>query len=91
VGVRTDARTDRRSRHDLGLTVRESGVAAFLAKGLTNRDIGAALWLSENTIKSHLKAIYRKVHLASRGETIAHFVSDPGFRRKAVEHQSRTA
>jgi DNA-binding NarL/FixJ family response regulator len=77
--------------HDFGLTLRESDVAVFLAEGLTNRDIAKAVWVSENTVKSHLKAIYRKAEVTSRGQAIARLLADPGFRRKSAEHRSRSA
>ena len=46
--------------HDFGLTLRESEVAALLARGLSNREIAAALFISEHTVKSHLKSVFRK-------------------------------
>ena len=76
--------------HDFGLTVRESEVAVFLAEGLTNRDIAAALWVSENTVKSHLKSIFRKAEVTTRGQAIARLMADAGFRRRSSEPRSRT-
>ena len=70
--------------HDFGLTLRESEVAVFLADGLRNRAIADALWVSENTVKTHLKAIYRKAEVTSRGQAIARLVSNPAFKRKAA-------
>ena len=77
--------------HDFGLTLRESDVAVFLAEGLTNRDIAAALWVSENTVKTHLKAIYRKADVNSRGQAIARLLADPGFKRPVEPRENRTA
>ena len=51
---------------DLALTKRESDVAAFLAQGFSNRDIVDALFISEHTVKSHLKAIFQKTGVSSR-------------------------
>ncbi len=66
---------------DLGLTVRESEVAAFLASGLSNREIADALFISEHTVKSHLKSIFRKAGVASRARAIARISEDTEFRR----------
>jgi len=67
--------------HDLGLTARESEVAAFLAEGLSNREMADALAISEHTVKSHLKAIFQKTGVASRAQAVARIAGDPRFRR----------
>jgi DNA-binding NarL/FixJ family response regulator len=67
--------------HDFGLTQRESEVAAFLAQGYSNREIADALFVSEHTVKTHLKAIFRKAGVASRARAIARITADTGFRR----------
>ncbi|HEY5014296.1 MAG TPA: response regulator transcription factor [Acidimicrobiia bacterium] len=67
--------------HDFALTARESEVAAFLAEGLSNHAIGDALFISEHTVKSHLKAIFQKTGATSRTQVIARIVEDPDFRR----------
>ena len=50
------------------LSERESAVLAAVAQGLSNRQIGEQLWISEQTVKFHLRNIYRKLGLASRTE-----------------------
>ncbi len=55
----------------LGLTPREGEVLAHLVKGLDNRAIGQALYISEDTVKSHVKAIFRKLGARDRGQAIA--------------------
>ncbi len=67
--------------HDLRLTPRESDVAALLADGLSNHAIADALFISEHTVKSHLKAIFQKVGVESRSQVIAHIAENPDFRR----------
>jgi DNA-binding NarL/FixJ family response regulator len=67
--------------HDLALTGRESEVAASLAEGLSNHEIGDALCISEHTVKSHLKAIFQKTGAASRTQAIARLAENPDFRR----------
>ena len=66
---------------DMGLTARESEVAAFLAQGLSNREMAEALSISEHTVKSHLKAIFQKTGVASRAQAVARISDDSGFRR----------
>jgi NarL family two-component system response regulator LiaR len=68
--------------HDLGLTLRESEVALFLAQGMRNRDIAAALWVSENTVKTHLKSIFQKTSVTSRAEAIVRISRDTSFSAK---------
>jgi LuxR family transcriptional regulator, maltose regulon positive regulatory protein len=48
------------------LTEREREVLRYLAEGMPKRDIGAALFLSYNTIHSHTKSIYQKLRVSSR-------------------------
>jgi DNA-binding NarL/FixJ family response regulator len=50
------------------LTEREAAVLEAVAGGLSNREIGARLWISEQTVKFHLRNIYRKLGLSSRTE-----------------------
>jgi two-component system NarL family response regulator len=50
------------------LTSREVGVLQLVAKGLSNKEIGAALFVSEDTIKTHLKHIFTKLDVSDRTE-----------------------
>jgi DNA-binding NarL/FixJ family response regulator len=43
-------------------------VALIVARGATNKEAGAALFLSPKTIETHLTRIYRKLGLRSRTE-----------------------
>jgi NarL family two-component system response regulator LiaR len=70
--------------HDFGLTLRESEVAALLADGLSNKEIAVALWISENTVKTHLKAIFQKTGVGSRTQAIARIASGPEFARRRI-------
>jgi LuxR family maltose regulon positive regulatory protein len=54
----------------LELTDRELEVLAYLPGPLTQREIGAALWVSFNTVTSHVRSIYRKLGVSSRGEAV---------------------
>jgi len=55
----------------LGLTQRESEVLTELVKGLDNKAIGRALYISEDTVKSHVKAILRKLGVKDRSQAVA--------------------
>lgn len=53
------------------LTDREQEVLAFVAEGRTNREIANQLWISENTVKFHMRGILDKLHLRNRTEVAA--------------------
>lgn len=53
------------------LTERELGVLRLLASDLTIREIGSELFVSHNTVKGHVKAIYRKLAVSSRDGCVA--------------------
>jgi LuxR family maltose regulon positive regulatory protein len=53
------------------LTERELAVLRLLPARLSNREIGRALFVSVNTVRSHVQAIYRKLGVASRAEAVA--------------------
>lgn len=53
------------------LTPRETEIAALVAEGLTNKEIGKALWITENSVKQALKRMFRKLEVASRAEMVA--------------------
>jgi DNA-binding NarL/FixJ family response regulator len=55
------------------LTAREVRVALLAARGSSNKEIAAALFLSPKTIERHLSSIYRKRDLRSRTELAAAF------------------
>ena len=50
------------------LSERESAVLDAVARGLSNREIGRQLWISEQTVKFHLRNLYRKLGISSRTE-----------------------
>jgi LuxR family transcriptional regulator, maltose regulon positive regulatory protein len=53
------------------LTERELGVLRLLPGPLTQREIGDALYVSLNTVKSHARSIYRKLNVDTRDEAVA--------------------
>ena len=48
------------------LTVRETEIAENVGKGMSNKEVAAALNISENTVKASLKTIFRKLGISSR-------------------------
>jgi ATP/maltotriose-dependent transcriptional regulator MalT len=52
------------------LSERELSVLRYLPSRLSNREIGAELFVSLNTVKSHLKTIYRKLDVKRRDEAV---------------------
>jgi len=53
------------------LTGRELEVLTLLARGKSNKEIGKNLYISETTVKSHLRSIFTKLDVLSRTEAIA--------------------
>lgn len=53
------------------LTGREREVLSLLARGKSNKEIGSNLFISETTVKSHLRGIFAKLNVLSRTEAIA--------------------
>ncbi|MFF9818105.1 response regulator [Streptomyces sp. NPDC014006] len=51
-------------------TERELRVLQLLARGLSNREIGAELYISETTVKFHVRNIMRKMDAGSRAEVV---------------------
>ncbi len=58
------------------LTFREREVLDFVARGATNKEIGAALRISENTVRNHLRNILEKLHLQNRVQVAAYAVRE---------------
>jgi DNA-binding NarL/FixJ family response regulator len=55
----------------LGLTQRESEVLSLLVAGLSNRAIAAKLVVSEETVKTHSRGVYRKLGVSDRAGAVA--------------------
>ena len=61
-----------------GLTRRERQIAALVSHGLRNRQIGAALGISERTVDKHVERILRKLGVRVRTEVAAWVVANGG-------------
>lgn len=67
------------------LTERENAVLALMARGAANQEIGAALFVSEATVKSHIGSIFAKLGVRDRAAAIVYAfdygvvgIGDPG-------------
>jgi DNA-binding CsgD family transcriptional regulator len=76
-----------RTRHELakivartavyGLTEAERRIAALVAQGHTNREVASALFITENTVQTHVRHIFLKLGVRSRTELAARFPPPP--------------
>jgi len=58
------------------LTNRELEVLRLVAKGMSNREIATDLYISENTVKNHVRNILEKLHLHNRMEAVIYAVKE---------------
>jgi DNA-binding NarL/FixJ family response regulator len=58
------------------LTERELEVLKLVAQGMSNREIASELYISENTVKNHVRNILEKLHLHSRMEAVVYAVRE---------------
>ncbi len=75
------AALSKRSEHPSGtptprLTEREVQVLRLVARGMSNRDIAGDLFISENTVKNHVRNILDKLQLHSRVEAVMYAVRE---------------
>lgn len=75
LGVRRNLAPARPATGWAGLTGSELAVVRLVAAGQTNREIAAQLYLSPNTISSHLRRVFAKLGIGSRVELVRLFVS----------------
>jgi DNA-binding NarL/FixJ family response regulator len=55
---------------DEGLTDRESEILALITQGMSNAQVASLTYLSPNTVKSYIRAIYRKIDVTSRTQAV---------------------
>ncbi len=58
------------------LSAREEEVLILLSKGYSNKEIASQLSIGVETIGSHLKHIYKKMHVRSRAEAVARYMTN---------------
>ncbi len=69
-----------RQQLEVAPTARELEVLQHIADGLANREIGGKLYLSEETVKSHVRHLLAKLHARSRAHAVA-----VGLRRGLID------
>lgn len=55
---------------ETGLTAREHEILALIAQGLSNREIGEKLFVSENTVKTHSSRLFEKMQVNRRVQAV---------------------
>lgn len=68
---RSQAKTVGEAEESQALGARGQDVLALVAQGLTNKEVAERLFISENTVKYHMKNILDKLHLQNRAQVIA--------------------
>ncbi len=58
------------------LSPRETEIIRLIAQGLSNRDIGRRLILSEKTVKNHVSRIFSKMHFTTRSQAAVHAIKN---------------
>ena len=71
---------------DLPLTSRELEILQLVASGSTNGEVARRLWVTEQTVKFHLRNIYRKLDVANRTQA-SHFAYVNGLVHSRVAPQ----
>jgi DNA-binding NarL/FixJ family response regulator len=79
VGSSTSAARARQLGSDIGLTARESEILGLVACGLPNQQIASQLFLSINSVKTHIRTAYRKIGVDSRAGAVGWAIRH-GFR-----------
>jgi DNA-binding NarL/FixJ family response regulator len=73
-GLGTDAMVKKTAEEEDNLSPREDEVLRLVSQGATNKEIADSLFISENTVKTHLRNIMDKLHLANRSQAAAYAV-----------------
>jgi len=61
---------DEKKRDDLGITRRELEILELVAQGMSNREIAAQLFVSENTVKTHCARAFDKLGAVRRTQAV---------------------
>lgn len=70
-GPTTGGRIDDTAIESLGITPREHEILGLIAEGMSNREIGEKLFVSENTVKTHSSRIFQKLDVRRRTAAVA--------------------
>jgi DNA-binding CsgD family transcriptional regulator len=74
--MRLDAEARRRAQPSWDLTSREAEVLGWVARGLTNAQIAATLFISPETVRKHIENFFEKLHVRTRTAAAALFLAD---------------
>jgi NarL family two-component system response regulator LiaR len=61
---------DEAKLRELGITPREHEILALIAEGLSNREIGKRIFISENTVKTHSSRLFEKLGVNRRVQAV---------------------
>lgn len=61
---------DEAKLREVGLTQREHQILGLIAEGLSNREIGERLFVSENTVKTHSSRLFEKMQVSRRVQAV---------------------
>jgi two-component system NarL family response regulator len=64
-------RAEQQAVSDGSLSEREREILQLMAKGDSNKEIGSKLFITEHTVKAHIRSILRKHHLKNRCQAVA--------------------
>lgn len=65
------------------LSDRERDILILVAQGLTNKEISGQLYITENTVKNHLKNLFQKLHLTNRVQ-LAKYAYEHGYLKPSL-------
>lgn len=65
---------------EMGISERESDVLRLIVDGLNNRAVAEKLFISEDTVKTHVRAIFRKLGVSDRSQAVALALREGLFR-----------
>lgn len=75
-GMNGDFRASRRESSETGLTDRQLEILKMVARGVTYKEVGEALGLTERTIKYHMGRIIELLHMSNRAQAISYAVQN---------------
>ncbi|MGH3239377.1 MAG: response regulator transcription factor [Spirillospora sp.] len=67
-----------------GLSARELEITQLIARGLSTGDIAATLVISPHTVRDHVKAVFAKTRVSSRGELVARLFAENYWPRRTT-------
>lgn len=69
-GLPAEGETNQKALDALGISAREHEVLELLAQGCSNKEIAKRLFVSPNTIKTHLTHLYEKLEVSRRTQAV---------------------